>query len=352
MKREPKPIESAKNAFFFASGSKWIVPRDALGNQVGAEVALSDLFDNPDLPENNPLVADLLWLSETYSFDNPPGEVLYSVDPIALLNTDNSLRISKQLNLPFEKVEQALQRMRGNPELLAQPQMMTITELAVADSVLSRRSVKENRSVRRGGEAGLVSLTGSIDALNQARASLENLPKDKASDAAIKQDFLDLLEIIHQRMIDHQDAVLLVDANKQVVYTSAGFEKLDGHILAELAVERLTETSNLTLSALSGLSGNLEDLSIPTATGLRTFRVLRLLFVDEISMQSFATVYRLRAGDQSSPDPNLQRDIRRKLNSIIYYASVMIYCTPDERAKYTSYIIRDLYTVDLLTLSL
>ena len=218
--------------------------------------------------------------------------------------------------------------MRGNPELLAQPQMMTITELAVADSVLSRRSVKENRSVRHGGEAGLVSLTGSIDALNQARASLENLPKDKASDAAIKQDFLDLLEIIHQRMIDHQDAVLLVDANKQVVYTSAGFEKLDGHILAELAVERLTETSNLTLSALSGLSGNLEDLSIPTATGLRTFRVLRLLFVDEISMQSFATVYRLRAGDQSSPDPNLQRDIRRKLNSIIYYASVMIYCTP------------------------
>jgi hypothetical protein len=357
LERVPKPIENAKNAFFVASGSKWVVPRGATGNQVGADVALSDLFDNPDLPENNPLAADLLWLSEIYSFDNPPSEVLYSVDPSPLFVTDDSLRISKQLNLPFEKVEHALLRMRENPELLTQPRLMTITELAVADSVLARRSAQQggaqqDRSVRRGGETGLVSLTASINVLIQTRTSLERLSKDKLDDVAMKRNMLNHFNEIHQRMIDHQDAVLLVDANTQVVYASASFEKLDGHVLAELAMERMTSTSSATLSSLSGLPGNLADIPLPTTTGLRTFRVLRLPFVDEISRQMFATVYRLRAVDQKPPDPNLQRDIRRTLNSITYYASVLNYCSKDERDKYTSYIGRDLFKLDSLTLSL
>ncbi len=357
LKRVPKPIEIAKSPFFVASGSKWVVPRGAPGNQVGADVALSDLFANPDLPENNPLIADLIWLSEIYSFDPPPSEVLYSVDPSPLLDTDDSLRLSKQLNLPFEKVEHALQRMRENPALLSQPRLMTITELAVADSVLARRSsqpggAQQDRSVRRGGETGLVSLTASINALIQTRTSLERLSKDKLDSSATKQNMLDHFDAIHQRMIDHQDAVLLVDANTQIVYASASFEKIDGHGLADLAMERVTTTSFATLSALSGLSGNQAEINLPTITGLRTFRVLRLPFVDEVSRQMFATVYRMRAADQKPPDTNLQRDIRRTLNSITYYASVINYSNQDDRSKYTSYIIRDLYKLESLTLSL
>jgi hypothetical protein len=274
------------------------------------------------------------------------------VDPSSLFNSENSMRISKQLNVPLEKVEHALQRMRDNPELLSQPRLMTITELAVADSVLARRSVQEDRSVRRGGETGLVSLTASINALAQARTSLERLTKGRLDPATTKQDMLDHFDAIHQRMIDHQDALLLVDANTQVVYASASFERIDGHVLDELAMERVTSTLFATLSALSGLPGNQADIPLPTTAGLRNFRVLRLRFVDEISRQPFATVYRLRAGDQKPPDPNLQRDIRRTLNSIIYNASVLNYCGQDERSKYTSYIDRDLYKLDSLTYSL
>ncbi len=341
-RRKPAPIQSVDQAMFTSSGSKWVLPSFDVPGELAGGATLGDLFENPDTPESNPLLADLIWLTDTVPFDQDPGPIPYAANPSSLLEIDDAARISRQLNLPLEKVQRTLERMRNSPELLAQPRLMTITELSVADEVLRRRSASGQPLASRGAEAALVSLSASASALVQARGALARLRKGLRQRA-------DWVDALNQRLDgfagwlrSRQDALLLVDANTQVVYANPAFEALEGRPLEEMAVERLDVPGSALLSTLNGLPGSPAEISVSTPSGSRDYKVQRLRIQDEVSSESVAAIYRLRPADQQPLSPEQLNDIRHRLYNVVLYASLALYASPGDQDKYLTYLDRDI----------